>query len=135
MADVLLNYTGAQVNQKLAQIKTEQEIITLVQNNVVNAPVTTHSATSTGLNIYAYKFGRIAFVSILSGTTSAALSANGIFYTLPDAFKPINTVEMVDTYGSAHVRVRILTSGAIDTTTAIASGTYIRCSGCYITAS
>ena len=140
MADCIINYTGDQINTKLGQIKTQAEISTMIAEGINNHNSSKHSASDTvvtanGFSCYCYKVDRIAFVSLIGGTASAAIAAGSTIMTLPDAYKPIQTVEGVDSY-SYNKRIRILTDGKLELTGGtIAAGGYARVSFCYITAS
>lgn len=140
MADCIINYTGDQINTKLGQIKTQAEISTMITEEINSHNSSKHSisdtvVTNNGFSCYCYKVDRIAFVSIIGGTASAQISTNGIIMTLPDAYRPIQTVEGIET-SSYNKRIRILTDGKMELTAGtISTGGYVRISFCYITAS
>lgn len=108
-----------------------------VEGDDENLTVESTTASGSGFTCYCYKYGRVAFLSIVGGSTSSALASGATVMTLPASYKPIQTVEALDTYNTNDNdfhRMRVLTSGAISTVEALPSGTGIRVSFCYITA-
>ena len=135
MADYISSFSGTEIEAKLNQVKTEEQLTTLAENAFKNSAVQSTTATGNGITAYCYKYGRIAYITILSGTTTAALASGDTLLTLPTAYKPIKAVEMLDTYNSGRPRFRVLEGGTIAPTSALASGSGVRLSACYITAS
>ena len=135
MADYISSYSGTEIEAKLNQVKTEGELTTLAENAFKNSAVQSTTASGNGFTCYCYKYGRIAYLTIIGGSASAALAQGATIMTIPAAYKPIQTVEAVDSYNGTHPRIRVITDGTINTPGALASGTNIRVSFCYITAS
>lgn len=128
-----LPYSGAEISTKLAAIKTQSEIQSMI-NTTVNTLYTgsSTSVTGNGFTGYLYKYGRMVYFTVNAGSTSAAIAANGAIFTIPAGYRPIRAIEMMDTMGS--VRVRVLADGTFCPAGAIAKSTNLRCSGAWFIA-
>jgi len=90
-------------------------------------------------NNVVYKVGSTVFLTCTNGTfysdsTSDPIrvgSASGPEWILSEKYRPVNTVEIIDTLGQR--RINISTDGKVVCKTAALNGTNLRFSACWIT--
>lgn len=136
MANYQSAYTGAQIDTAVSKMNNIEYSASEINEKLASLDnVLSTSMSNNGVTYNLYKYGRIGWITtVASGTTTAATSANTVTITVPDEYKPIGRVEMVNTTNAAH-RICLGTDGKLELVSAIAAGSYLRLSAAYITAS
>lgn len=79
------------------------------------------------------KWGLVCMISFDTGKLNAAVSADATVGTLPDGFRPISQVQVLNTYTTAQERWLITVEGYLKPTVDLASNTGVRFTAVYIT--
>lgn len=79
------------------------------------------SGEADGLNIYYRRYGNVVCVWCSDGEVVNAIAAKGVLATLPEGFRPPAFINATD-FGSNGTRIRIRSSGNIETMAAKSSG-------------
>ena len=126
MADYISSYSGAEIEQKLNQVKTDTELAAFINN----AEVQVRTINSNGLSIVVRKWWRICTCTV-NGSLSAATAAWAVFNSgqlLPAGFRPAQEVYH---YGPNTLYI-INTNGEIYMSAAGGAGQWIQFSISYI---
>lgn len=131
MADYISNYTGTEIDQKLALVKNNTELATFINNTLNTSQVQVSSITSKGLSIVTRKYGRLCTCTVnnpLNVATTAWETFNPGDNLLPVGFRPAQEVYH---YGPNTLYV-INPSGAVYMSAAGISGQWIQFTISYI---
>ena len=132
MADYNLSYTGAQINQKLGQIKTDAELTTFINTTMGTTAPETITVTYYGVNFGFWKYGKLGFIYINSNSTAAITAWGAGFGAIPAGYVPLFHVFIPSTSGAPYIY--LTNTGVIQSSGAAAAGTYFQGSAAYIIA-
>ncbi len=132
MADYNLSYTGAQINQKLGQVKTDAELTTFINTTMGTTAPESQTVTYAGVSFGFWKYGKLGFIYINSFSTTAITQWGAGLGAIPAGYVPLFHVFVPSTANGPYIY--LTNTGIIQCSADVPSGTYFQGSAAYIIA-
>lgn len=132
MADFNLNYTGAEINQKLGLVKTDAQLTAFINSTMGTTAPETVTVTYYGINFGFWKYGKLGFIYINKQSTAATTAWGAGLGAIPTGYIPLFHVFVPSTSGAPYVY--LTNTGIIQTSADAPANTYFQGSAAYIIA-